>query len=64
MQEPEPEECEEAEVAIPEDVAPLPPVSEPGQQQQQPQQQPQQQAPQQLGVNCIKMYGAGIFSHQ
>lgn len=47
--EPEPEECEEAEVAVPEDVAPLPPVSEPGQQQQQPQQQPPHQAPQQLG---------------
>ncbi|KAK8736812.1 hypothetical protein OTU49_004653, partial [Cherax quadricarinatus] len=45
--EPEPEECEEAEVAVPEEVAPLPPSSEPGQQQQQPQQQQplQQQQP-------------------
>ncbi|KAG7177623.1 ubiquitin carboxyl-terminal hydrolase FAF-X-like [Homarus americanus] len=44
--EPEPEECEEAEVAVPEEVAPLPPVSDSGQQQppgQQP--QPQQQQP-------------------
>lgn len=44
LQEPEPEECEQAEVAVPEEVAPLPPVSEPGQQQQQ-QQQP--------GVNIL-----------
>lgn len=62
MQEPEPEECEEAEVAVPEDVAPLPPVSEPGQQQQQPQQQPPHQAPQQLGVNCIMVFDTGIVS--
>ncbi|XP_047471205.1 probable ubiquitin carboxyl-terminal hydrolase FAF-X isoform X2 [Penaeus chinensis] len=48
--EPEAEEGEEAEVAVPEEVAPLPPVSDPAQQQQQQQQQqpqPQQQQQQQ-----------------
>lgn len=38
LQEPEPEECEESEVSVPEEVAPLPPVSDGCQQQQQPQQ--------------------------